>query len=238
VTSVVGSRPSIRFRGRSFLAFVLLPEPPIGDWLVELDAWLERSPGFFARRPVMLDASSLEASKADLEAFLVELGKRDIRIMGIEGVEESILDLAMPPLVSGGREAEDIDPLKEREGSKRPAKPGAPTKKPTSLLVENPVRSGQSLTHPHGDVVVLGSVASGAEVMAGGSIHVYGALRGRAIAGSSGNARARIFCRKLEAELLAINGFYRTSDDMDESLRGQPIQAWLEGETVMIAAQN
>ena len=64
-------------------------------------------------------------------------------------------------------------------------------------------------------MTVVGSVASGAEVVAGGSIHVYGTLRGRAIAGSTGNADARIFCRKLEAELLAIDGLYRTADDME-----------------------
>jgi septum site-determining protein MinC len=83
---------------------------------------------------------------------------------------------------------------------------------------------------------VVGSVASGAEVVAGGSIHVYGTLRGRAIAGSTGNPRARIFCRKSEAELLAIDGWYRTADDLSEGLYGRPIQAWLENDAIMVAA--
>jgi septum site-determining protein MinC len=82
---------------------------------------------------------------------------------------------------------------------------------------------------------VLGSVGSGAEVMAGGSIHIYGTLRGRAMAGTSGNRSARIFCTHLEAELLAIDGYYRTAEDLDSDLRGRPIQAWLAGETLMIA---
>jgi septum site-determining protein MinC len=82
---------------------------------------------------------------------------------------------------------------------------------------------------------VLGQVASGAEIVAGGSIHVYGALRGRALAGSMGNARARIFCRRNEAELLAIDGFYQTTEDIDASLRNRPIQAWLEGDALMVA---
>ena len=80
-------------------------------------------------------------------------------------------------------------------------------------MIEQPVRSGQSVVFEKGDVTIVGSVASGAEVMAGGSIHVYGTLRGRAVAGSRGNRRARIFCRRLEAELLAIDGLYRTADD-------------------------
>ncbi len=98
------------------------------------------------------------------------------------------------------------------------------------------MRSGQTIYHPYGDVVVLGSVGSGAEIVAGGSIHIYGALRGRAMAGANGNAKARIFCRKIEAELLAIGGYYRTADDLEEDLRNRPIQAWLDGETMVIAA--
>ena len=71
-------------------------------------------------------------------------------------------------------------------------------------MIEDPVRSGQSVVFMEGDVTVVGSVGSGAEIVAGGSIHVYGTLRGRALAGATGNARARIFCHRVEAELLAI----------------------------------
>ncbi|MGJ3263320.1 MAG: septum site-determining protein MinC [Salinarimonas sp.] len=107
---------------------------------------------------------------------------------------------------------------------------------PPSLIIDQPVRSGQSIVFTDGDVTVLGSVASGAEVVAGGSIHVYGALRGRALAGATGDARARIFCRKLEAELVAIDGLYKTAEDIGASLRGQPAQVWLEGDAMKIAA--
>ncbi|HHZ09588.1 MAG TPA: septum site-determining protein MinC, partial [Rhizobiales bacterium] len=98
-----------------------------------------------------------------------------------------------------------------------------------SLVITAPVRSGQSIFFPEGDVTVVGSVASGAEVVAGGSIHVYGALRGRALAGTMGNAAARIFCRRLEAELIAVDGFYKTAEDLDPALRGKAVQAWLDG---------
>ncbi len=84
-------------------------------------------------------------------------------------------------------------------------------------------------------MTVLGSVGSGAEVVAGGSIHIYGALRGRAMAGTSGHRKARIFCTRLEAELLAIDGYYRTAEDLDAKLRSKPIQAWLAGETLIIS---
>jgi septum site-determining protein MinC len=103
------------------------------------------------------------------------------------------------------------------------------------LIVSSPVRSGQSISHPEGDVTVVGSVASGAEVIAGGSVHIYGTLRGRAVAGAHGEAQARIFCRRLEAELLAVGGVYITADEMDPNVRSQAVQAWLENESVKIA---
>ncbi|SEB93633.1 septum site-determining protein MinC [Rhizobiales bacterium GAS191] len=103
------------------------------------------------------------------------------------------------------------------------------------LIVNSPVRSGQSISHPEGDVTVIGSVASGAEVIAGGSVHIYGALRGRVMAGAYGEMRSRIFCRRLEAELLAVGGVYITADEIEANVRSQAVQAWLENETVKIA---
>ncbi len=86
------------------------------------------------------------------------------------------------------------------------------------------MRSGQSIIFEHGDVTVIGPIASGAEVIAGGSIHVYGALRGRAIAGLRTGEAARIFCRKLEAELVAVDGLYRTAEHWGADLQGCAVQ--------------
>ena len=102
-----------------------------------------------------------------------------------------------------------------------------------SIVIREPVRSGQSVIFPEGDVTIIGSVASGAEIIAGGSVHIYGTLRGRAMAGSLGNASARIFCRKLEAELVAIDGIYKMAEDMAPGLRGQSVQLWLEGDSII-----
>ena len=118
---------------------------------------------------------------------------------------------------------------KGKRAQSKPAADEAP------LIVNSPVRSGQSITHPDGDVTVIGSVASGAEIVAGGSVHIYGSLRGRAMAGAYGETRARIFCRRFEAELLVIGGFYITADEIDADMRGKAIQAWLENDAVKIA---
>jgi hypothetical protein len=97
-----------------------------------------------------------------------------------------------------------------------------------TLIIDSSVRSGQTIEFPEGDVTVIGSVGSGAEIVAGGSIHVYGTLRGRAIAGMSGDQAARIFCQDLDAELLCIDGRYRVAENFDRTLRGRPVQARLE----------
>ena len=123
-----------------------------------------------------------------------------------------------------------------RQGATEPTVVKAPeAPRPVSLVVSESVRSGQSIVFREGDVTVIGSVSSGAEIIAGGSIHIYGTLRGRAFAGASGDPGARIFCRSLEAELLAINGLYRVADRLEQGLRGRPVQAWLEGKAIAMA---
>ena len=126
-------------------------------------------------------------------------------------------------------EAVRIEPVQAASASAEPAQPSAGT-----LMIKAPIRSGQSVFHPHGDVIVLGSVASGSEIVAGGSIHVYGTLRGRAIAGSEGNVSARIFCRKNEAELLAVDGWYTTAEEMEGVSRGKAVQAFLDNDALCV----
>jgi septum site-determining protein MinC len=218
------TRQSFRMRGRSYVALTFCPVVPIAGWLEEIDATLARSPGFFVGKPVVLDLSAVDLSQSGIAHLIKSLEQRNIRILGIEGVDAAQLTTSMPPLLTGGRHCL----LVQNEPKKAEAKP-----KPISLLLESPVRSGQSI-FCEGDVTVLGSVSSGAEIVAGGSIHVYGALRGRAMAGFSGNAAARIFCQRIEAELLAIDGYYQTAEEIDVALRNRPAQAWLEGSIMKI----
>jgi septum site-determining protein MinC len=235
VSSVAQQRSPMRFRGRSYMAFALTPEPPIIDWLSELDAWIRSSAGFFVGRPVVLDLAAVTLTPPAIAHLIDELGSRSIRIMGIEGIDSEKLGPGLPPLLKGGRTAtvEAVESSASKPAAAAPAR-----KEPGSLLLETPVRSGQSIFFPDGDVTVLGSVGSGAEIIAGGSIHIYGTLRGRAMAGMSGNRQARIFCSRIEAELLAIDGFYRTAEDLDATLQGRVVQAWLNGEVLMVAAMS
>lgn len=254
-------RHSFRFRGRNFLALVLRPALPVSQWLGELDDWLVRSPGFFNGKPLILDLAGVGLDRGGIAELIGDLASRSIRIMGIEGVDASRLDASLPPLLTGGRTlgavevAEAISPAQAtaqaNPDGKSENKPAASdqaqpataiaqlpsqSRQLPSLLIETPVRSGQAVINPDGDVIVLGSVASGAEVIAAGSIHVYGTLRGRALAGAYGNESARVFCRRYEAELIAIGEYFKAIEDIESQLRQKPVQAWLAGGELRIAA--
>src|SRR5215475_9671668 len=221
-------RPALRLRGRSYVAFVFAPVVPIVDWLSDIDQTIARSPGFFVGKPVVLDLSAVDLSRPAISHLLLSLEKRNIRVLGIEGVDATVLASNMPPLLAGGRSCVVPQPGPEK------ADPVAVPAPPTSLLLDHPIRSGQSIVFPDGDVTVVGSVSSGAEIVAGGSIHVYGTLRGRAMAGVNGNSTARIYCHKMEAELLAIDGYYQTAEEIPDALRDRPVQALLDGHVMRI----
>jgi septum site-determining protein MinC len=245
MTEVLTDTRPIRLKGRSFLALALSPELPFDGWLARLDDLAARSAGFFLRRPIVLDVENLDIDRNELKELIDALCQRNVNVMGIEGARPSLLGPGLPPPIGGGRPASDFEAPSEeeaagevravddRQAQAAPPVAAQPIRPVQSIIVKEPVRSGQSVIFPEGDVTILGSVASGAEIIAGGSIHVYGTLRGRALAGSVGNASARIFCRKLEAELLAIDGIYKTADDLPAELRGQPAQLWLENDAIL-----
>ena len=263
---------SIRFRARSFVAFTLTPEAPLGAWLEGLDHWIGNSPGYFSGRPVLLDLNTLKPQPSDIAALVAELGTRDIRVYAIE-LEGASLGAELPPVLTGAKEATtdgllpgrkaraeekaegkapEVRADAERAGAGRAdvgraqadkvgaskageSEPQVGQEASGTLMIKSPIRSGQAIVHPHGDVIVLGSVASGSEIIAAGSIHVYGTLRGRASAGALGNKGARIFCRRNEAELLAVDGWYVTAEEMEGVSRGKPVQAFLDGDALRVS---
>ncbi|MER9348527.1 septum site-determining protein MinC [Mesorhizobium sp. M0239] len=256
---------SIRFRARSFVAFTLTPEAPLDVWLEGLDHWIGNSPGYFAGRPVVLDLNTLKPDVAAIESLVDVLGHRGIRVYAIELDGYAALAPNLPPVLVGAKEAttDGLLPREARAESFDKAEGRAPeqladagssakvgdgkadaskagdsepqVEASGTLMIKAPIRSGQAIVHPHGDVIVLGSVASGSEIIAAGSIHVYGTLRGRASAGALGNRGARIFCRKNEAELLAVDGWYVTAEEMEGVSRGKPVQAFLDGDALRVS---
>jgi septum site-determining protein MinC len=236
LSSLTCQRQSLTFRARSYMAFVFTPQPPIDDWLAVLDATLERSKGFFAGHSIALDLSATRLSPVEVAELASELEARNIRLLGIEGINPAAAHPRLPPILRGGRvqDVELPEPVAAVAATPAPKK----QQEVASLMIDSPVRSGQSVVNIEGDITILGSVGSGAEIIAGGSIHIYGTLRGLAMAGAAGNARARIFCHRFEGELLAIGSHYKSADEIEDSLRRGPTQAWLDGNTLKITAMN
>jgi septum site-determining protein MinC len=184
---------------------------------------------------VIVDCAMLTAGTEGVATLLADLEACGISVIDVENAAAIPGADPWQRRLVGGRPAGVVE-IKPAEVAKPVAEPAAPSL--PGLIVEDHVRSGQSIVFPKGDVTVIGSVSSGAEVLAGGSIHIYGALRGRALAGAQGFARARIFCNRLEAELVSIDGFYKTADDMDAEVRGAAAQIRLDAGRIVIAAQR
>jgi len=227
----VGAAQALSFRARSLLAFVLEPTEPIADWLAALDAWLVRSPTFFASKPVILEMAGIEISLKEYRGLLSNLALRHVRVMGVENASQTLVGPHLPPVVTGGRNVNA--PAMPEESAPAALGPSKP-EMTESLIIDGNVRSGQSIMHAGGDVTIVGRVASGAEIVAGGSVHVYGPLQGRVIAGISGSPSARIFCKEARAELICIGGVYVTAETMNPEVEGRSVEARLNGDELRL----
>ena len=192
-----------------------------------LAAHVARSPAFFDQAPVAIDLSALPSREqlTDFPMIVGMLRGHGIVPVGVRGASDEqklqarALELAVMPMARKNAAA------RPAEVSTAAASPAANT-----LVVNKPVRSGQRVYAEGGDLVLLAGVSSGAEVMAEGHIHAYGPLRGRAMAGVSGNTEPNIFCRELAAELVSIAGRYRVSENLESRYLGRAVQVSLSGE--------
>ncbi|MCR6629127.1 MAG: septum site-determining protein MinC [Magnetospirillum sp.] len=140
--------------------------------------------------------------------------------------ERAAAAIGLPPFPAGrATEAAAV-----QAAAKAPAKATGGTR-----ILSEPVRSGRQVYAHKGDLIVLGPVSHGAELLADGHIHVYGPLRGRALAGMSGDKSARIFCRALEAELVSVAGIYMVSEQLEPALVKKPAQIHLDGDRLVQA---
>jgi len=191
------------------------------------------APDFFHHAPVVIDLSSLEQSDAAVNfPFLVGimrgLGMQPIGVQGGSDAQRESAELM--ELAVLGRSGSSNRTAKKTEET---APKEAATSKKT-LLVSHPVRSGQRIYASGADLIVTAKVSSGAEIFADGNIHVYSALRGRAMAGLKGDTSARIFCRTLSAELVSIAGRYKVSEDLANLYWGESVQIYLQGNKLVV----
>ena len=224
----------------------------------QLDAHLAQAPDFFAAAPVALGLAAIADADgipdfADLTAFMRQRG---LAIAGVIGGSAQQRQVAadsglglFPDARSARRHAAPPEPEPEPVPVPIPETPPAPapeivpepaaavpSRRPT-LVVDKPVRTGQTIRAEGGDLVVLAIVNAGAELIADGDIHVYAPLRGRALAGARGDTTARIFAQCMEAELVSIAGYFQVFEDgIPAAMRSKPVQVLLDGERVTLHA--
>lgn len=216
-----------------------------------------RAPKLFARAAVVVDFGGLAATPDAATARALLDALRDAGVLpvalayGSSDNEKLAIELGLPLLAKFRAQYESASgdsataspaatsaPARRREhvaAEATPTKAARPAGEP-GLMQATPVRSGQQVYAENRDLTVLTTVGAGAEVIADGSIHIYGALRGRALAGAQGNEKSRIFCREFHAELVAVAGHYKVLEDIPKELRGKAVQVWLENEQLKIAA--
>jgi septum site-determining protein MinC len=207
----------------------------------------------FLRTPVVLDLSHLPALP-DVETVrglfqrIRESGMLPVGLSYGTSENEALSQALGVPVFAKFRAAYERDSdaaPAPRETPRPPSRTPAPVERATppppsaaapigGLLHDQPVRSGQQVYARGRDLILNALVGNGAEVIADGSIHVYGALRGRALAGAQGDERARIYCQEFHAELVSIAGHYRVFEDIPDDLRGKPVQVWLDGDKLLL----
>lgn len=217
----------------------------------EMHSRVQRAPKLFQRAAVVLDFGGLAQVPSAATAQALIDGLREAGVLpvaiayGTSETERLAETLGLPLLAKfraqyeRGEEASSApaparrEPEPELPAAKAPAAPHAGQ---PGMMHAAPVRSGQQVYADNRDLTVLSSVGAGAEVIADGSVHIYGPLRGRALAGAQGNEKARIFCREFHAELVAVAGHYKVLEDIPKELYGKAVQVWLEDGQLKLAA--
>lgn len=242
-------KPALEIKSTSFSTPVLAVfSTDLKQIRLLLEEKISLAPEFFKNSALLIDlhGCAIQKSAIDLAALIELLYEKNLIPIGLSGGNEKQNSLALsskiPVHTIRGANLSNNSPAPSQlpadsdivEFVEEKAEPEArPTPLVENMLISQPVRSGQRL-YAKGDLTILSHVGAGAEVMAEGNIHVYGALRGRALAGVQGNIESRIFCSSLEAELISIAGHYKINEELDKSEQNKPIQIYLRNQSLII----
>jgi len=206
----------------------------------QLQQKLGKAPEFFRNAPIIIDLGELaDEQKQDLDfaTLLKTIQGLALAPVGMRGGTPEQQKLAQAEKIAVLADVR-TESAPDNAGEKKPApKRAIPPPRPvtaTTKVIDQPVRSGQRIYASGGDLIVLAQVSPGAEIMADGNIHVYGPLKGRALAGVQGNLEARIYCSDLQAQLIAIGGHYRTNEGEDDAFKGKLVQVFLQDDALVV----
>ncbi len=235
----------LKRRAHNLMIFEL-HNPSIVQLALRLKDHMAQAPNLFKNTPTVLDLAPLEDGfkVIDFPALVSLLDNHGLTIVGISGGSEAQRNtaararLALFASVSLAPSAEpqaaDATPAPPPEASPSEARSEVQPDCASNMVMRQTVRAGQQVYARSGDLIVEASVNEGSEVIADGDIHIYGTLRGRALAGARGRKDARIWCQNLDAELVSINGIYRTRDSIEPSLIGKAAVIEIEQEKLII----
>lgn len=233
-TELLSKTPVIQLKGRLFTLTVLqLSTVDVEMMMTQLLVLIQQAPKLLSEASIVLDCTLLEGQTFDLSTFCMMLCQHGLMPVAIQtpdpthqaaakslglgllnasaAQDKALMDIALDPVAVTSRYAS-----------------------PMTKRMTTPIRSGQQVVNRQGDLVITASVSHGAEVLSEGDIHVYGALRGKALAGMGGDRSARIYCQQLDAELVAIAGFYLLKEEMP--VFKTPCHIYLQDEQVKIEA--
>lgn len=239
---------SFQLRGQSMTLMVLkLYNAADPNLFADIAAKIGQAPNFFRHAPVVMDVTDCPGSTINFAVLIPGLKKLGLLPVGIQGGPVDVQSAAATAglgVFRTSRQQRASQTEFAPSADDRAAAPAATispaagladdTPMTGALIVTEPVRSGRQIYAPKGDLIVMAPVSPGAELLADGNIHVYGTLRGRALAGLSGDTNARIFAHSLEAELISIAGLYRVAEDIDPAARGKPAQVYREENALKI----
>ncbi|MGJ0429472.1 septum site-determining protein MinC [Methylobacter sp.] len=230
--------PALEFKSSTFSVPVLvLFDNDTAVIEQQLQEKVRLAPEFFKNSPLVFDLQELnrQEREIDIDVLTKIIRKLNLLPIGIRGGtpqqnQQAIAQGIPVHSIHSSSASAPVETVKQKKTAPEPAPKAEPV---MSTLITHPIRSGQRL-YAEGDLIILAQVSAGAEIMAEGNIHVYGTLRGRALAGVQGNPEARIFCSDLQAELISIAGTYKISEDLNESVSNKPVQIYLQNENLII----
>lgn len=241
------NKPAVEIKSTSFSAPILVI---FNTDLKQIESLLEEkislAPEFFNNSPLVLDLQHCnQKQNLDIPALIHRLQEKKLFPIGINGASEDqnkqALELNIPSYSIRGSNSETPQPQIYNEASILPEIADESTNETPSesvstvenMFISLPIRSGQRI-YAKGDLTILSHVSAGSEIMAEGNIHIYGSLRGRALAGVQGDTESRIFCSELNAELVSIAGHYKISDELGQTKKDSPVQIFLQNQSLII----
>lgn len=230
------TKSAFKLKGSLFtLTIMMLVDVDLNAFRNELQSTIEKSPQFFQHAPIVLDVSELidKQTVIDFSALITIMREYSLIPIGVRGANEALkksalaAGLAILTTTTNTNNTADIK-------TKTATKTETVSKTPITKMITQSIRSGQQVYAEGGDLIIIGSVSPGAEILADGNIHVYGSLRGRVLAGIMGDTSARIFCKSLEAELISIAGRYLVSENITAIKNKPATQIFLDNNQLKI----